>query len=378
MKVWHVYLVRGMRPVNGVVQLAGQLVAAQLRLGIDARLLVLSDDPSSVAVVDDARGALDCFPDVITADRWWRAEAARGATPDLVHFHEVLRPPHRLLGHRLPHVPYVVSTHGGLVPANLARFRWKKAPYGWLVERRFLERAHALIAGNPREARDDRAYVGGDRAVPQICVVPNALDAAALEPPAWDVGQRAGASGRPRLVTLCRYDVRQKGLDTLAAIAAALPEIDVVVHGEQCRNEPERTEELRRWAPAWFRLAPPVFGTEKRRALLQADLFVQPSRWEGLSASLMEAMAAGVPCAVSAAIAEALPFESEALGLVLDARPAIAAGQIAEVLGDPDLLARWGRNARGYALAHFAPASVARQTVDLYRAALDPALVRTP
>lgn len=370
MQVWHVYLVRGMRPVNGVIQLAGQLVAAQRRLGLEARLLVLAQTPEDVAVVDDARAALECFPDVLVADRWWRSMRSDGYRPDLLHFHEVLRPPHRLLATRFPEVPYVVSTHGGLVSANLARFRWKKAPYGWLIERRFLGGAAALIAGNPREARDCRAYFGPRSATPPVVVVENALDAAALEPPGWSVTTTVGAEGRPRLVTLCRYDVRQKGLDTLASIAAHLPEVDVVVHGEQCRNEPERIDELRRWAPPTFRLAPPVFGVDKRRALLSADLFVQPSRWEGLSAALMEAMAAGVPCAVSEPIAEALPFREQDLGLVLDPNPGLAAAQVRSALADRERLAQWGAAARRFAQQRFAPASVARRTVDVYRQAV--------
>ena len=168
------------------------------------------------------------------------------------------------------------------------------------------------------------------------------------------------------MVTLCRYDVRQKGLDRLAAIAAQTPDVDFVVYGEQDKNEPELTERLRRSAPSNFELRPPVFGATKQAVLAQARMFILPSRWEGLSLSLAEALAVGVPCAVSREIAGTIPFEDRGLGLVLDENPLTASGQLTAALDDHDRLHAWSRAGATFATSAFEPHAIADQTLAAY------------
>jgi glycosyltransferase involved in cell wall biosynthesis len=160
--------------------------------------------------------------------------------------------------------------------------------------------------------------------------------------------------------------VRQKGLDILAEVAEELPGTDVIVYGEPDANEPERLARLRASAPVNFRLEPAIFGTEKWKALAAADLFVQPSRWEGLSAALLEAMAVGVPCAVSEAVARTVPMRELDLGLVLDQDPSAAAGQLADALASPARRREWGRRAATHARGTYAPEIVAAAHLELY------------
>ena len=48
--------------------------------------------------------------------------------------------------------PYVVSPHGMLEPWAFRHRRWKKLPYFWLAERRFLMGAKALFVTSSMEA----------------------------------------------------------------------------------------------------------------------------------------------------------------------------------------------------------------------------------
>ncbi|MGQ9592751.1 MAG: glycosyltransferase family 4 protein [Planctomycetota bacterium] len=124
----------------------------------------------------------------------------------------------------------------------------------------------------------------------------------------------------------------------------------VLVGGGKHREELEElSEELRiRNRVEFAGQLPP--GAPVRDRLDRADLFVLPSRQEGLPRTLLEAMARGLPCIGSAVggIPELLPPED----LVPPGNPAVLADLIAAVLQDPERRARMAarnlENARAY------------------------------
>lgn len=100
----------------------------------------------------------------------------------------------------------------------------------------------------------------------------------------------AGGADRPVLLAVARLDV-QKGLDVLLSAAAGLSDARVVVAGEGS----ERIE-LERQAAA-LGLGERVlflgYRTDIPALLAASDVFVLPSRFEGSSLAVLEAMAAG-------------------------------------------------------------------------------------
>ncbi len=158
------------------------------------------------------------------------------------------------------------------------------------------------------EAEDVRAVARRAR----TAVVPNAvaprapIERAAVEPPV--------------LVALCRLDVRQKGLDRMAAIAAAAPALRLRVHGDRDRNEPAAVEHLLAHLPANLEVHEPVHGAAKEAALAGATAYVALSRWEGISMAVLEALAGGLPCIVSRYVARTLGDEAGTAVAVLDDR----------------------------------------------------------
>lgn len=280
---------------------------------------------------------------------------------DVVHLHSLFRPAQDALAAvaRARGVPFVVSPHSALAVPGLDRRRRGKQVWMEVVGGCLLSQAAAVFCLSPQELRDVERLA--PRSTP--LVVPNAVPAQLLHEQPWEVG----AAGSRSLVSLARWDVRQKGLDILAAIATALPaDVRVSVHGEQDKNEPHRTAELQRGAPANFALLPPVFGDAKFRVLTSAAMYVAPSRWEGLSMSLLEALALGVPVAVSRYIADAIPVAEQGLGLVLDDDPVLAARQLARALDDGDALVRWSNAGRAWALRHCSPGAVKERLADAY------------
>jgi glycosyltransferase involved in cell wall biosynthesis len=70
--------------------------------------------------------------------------------------------------------------------------------------------------------------------------------------------------------------------------------------------------------------------------LATANLYVQASRWEGLSIALIEALGVGVPVAVSPQVADTVPIEERGMGLVMSPDPWLAAATIRDLIVDYD------------------------------------------
>lgn len=350
MRVWHVNLTAARLQVDGIATAVRRVAEAQGRAGADTAVFcpALDDRSPAQALADVRRGLRD--PE---------------ARPDVVHFHSLFRPFHRGVAALLRRrgVPYVVSPHSAAAPHGLARRGALKRAYMLAVERRFVANAAGVLCLTDVERADVARFA--PRFQGPAIVVPNpAPDPDGLS---WDP---APPPARPRVVTLSRYDVRQKGLDRLCAMAGRRPEVDFAVYGEPDKNEPGLVDRLRAEAPPNFHLCPPVFGKAKDRVLRRASLFILPSRWEGLSMSLAEALAAGVPCAVSQEVAATLPIADQDLGLVLDDDSAASADQLRSALDDRDRLEAWSRAGAAYAARTFDATAVAYRTLDGYQEAL--------
>ncbi len=102
-----------------------------------------------------------------------------------------------------------------------------------------------------------------------------------------------------------------------------------------------------------------------------ADAYIQPSRQEGLSNALLEAMSHGLPC-----IANDIPANREVLnncdaGMLAPIGDVNALSrQLAELMASPALAAELGKRARASAKARYAIDVVAEQTEETYRQVL--------
>lgn len=153
--------------------------------------------------------------------------------------------------------------------------------------------------------------------------------------------------GRPkRLVMVGSLEQMYKAPDVvLEATAACIREgIDlalVIVGGGKHRGELEDRARALGVSERVVFTGELSSGEPVRARLDEADLFVLPSRSEGLPRAMLEAMARGLPCIGSTAggIPELLAPED----LVAPGDPAALARKIASVLGDPERMARMSR-----------------------------------
>jgi glycosyltransferase involved in cell wall biosynthesis len=232
-----------------------------------------------------------------------RCHVLQGADPGdseaVHHFHGLWNPSQSWLAARLRKFgrPYVVSPHGMLEPWAFRHRRWKKLPYFWLVERRFLRGAKALFVTSALEAEHVASVIRHpclemlplgcrDRRGPDHAVARKALG--------WRPEERV-------ILFLSRIDVK-KGLDILLH-AMAGSGINwqgwclVVVGG----GEPDYVASLKSLATVLCSRLPkvewigPVWGAARWPYIQGADLFCLPTHSENFGIAVLEALHVGTP-----------------------------------------------------------------------------------
>jgi glycosyltransferase involved in cell wall biosynthesis len=198
-------------------------------------------------------------------------------------------------------VPYVVCPHGTLAPKFLSQKSLKKRIAMHLGVRAMLEHAAFLHVLNERE-RDDVALLG---LAPPLEIVGNGIDlrdCAAL-PARGALRGRLGIGDAPMVLFLSRLHPA-KGLDLLVPAfkhaVARVPRAQLVIAGPDYGAQ-AATERLVAdlGLGGSVHLTGPLFGASKWQALVDADAFVLPSRYEGFSMAVLEAMACGLPTVIT-------------------------------------------------------------------------------
>jgi glycosyltransferase involved in cell wall biosynthesis len=294
-----------------------------------------------------------------------------GWKPDLVHFHSVHIGPFVALGRALRSrgIPYVVTPNGGFAPGRLEQVGPEVRAYVRLIEKPYLEGARFVHAVSHNDVEGLRLL--GVEA--RVVVVPNGIDPVAV-PAQVDTdllpGRFPGVRGKRVFLFLGRMDPLHKGLDLLleAFAVARQPEAVLVLVGPDWRGSAARLREQARHLGLGERVvfAGPVFGENKWGYLAGADVFMHPSRWEGFSFSVLEALAMGKPVLVSRA---ADPGEIGSLGAGVTVEPTVAAlSEALRTLGRTSAadLERMGRRARALVAEHYNWRTIAARLMEAY------------
>jgi glycosyltransferase involved in cell wall biosynthesis len=255
-------------------------------------------DTPTLPLIDEAR-RLGIATLVIEATRHVVPSAVRGLRAavraqrvDLVHSHSVRQDVVTLLATRGLSVP-ILST-----------------PHGWEARASLKERARMLV--------DKAALVGFDAVAPlseelraslrwpvpvprrKVHLIPNGVDLSEVDAAQPAEGLLPGqATEREFVVGYVGQLIKRKGVDVLIDALARLPNAPwaCLVVGDG----PERAalEEQARRGGLGDRLAFLGYREDRLRYLKRFDLLVLPSFREGVPRCVMEALAAGIPCAGS-------------------------------------------------------------------------------
>jgi len=223
---------------------------------------------------------------------------------DVLHAHGFYVGTNLLLGRegRRQGRALICHVHGFFEPWSLRRSRWKKRLVHWLFEDANFRHARLWRALTGKEADQIRAC--GIRA--PIVVVPVGLDPSAYT----TAGQSDGtidtplaprlAKTRPRVLFLSRLHPK-KGLDLLleawASLAGLQRDWELIIAGPDEGGYAATIDGqiLRLGLADSVRRVGKVGYDAKLGLLRSADLFVLPSRSEGFTSAILEAMAMGRP-----------------------------------------------------------------------------------
>jgi glycosyltransferase involved in cell wall biosynthesis len=241
-------------------------------------------------------------------------DVPRGEAVDVVHLHSVFVPSNTAIARTWPG-PIVVSPHGGYDPVSLKRSFLRKQVYSARYEKRMVRRSAAVVALSEVEAAQVRAYAGAVLTE----VVSNGVTPRCPGRDGVPFRDSLGIAPDARLALFVgRLDVRHKGLDRLLAATAAAPSWRFVLVGPDHRGGRECLQRMATdlgTAPR-LHLVGQLDVEAVADAYAAADLFVLPSRWEGLPMSLLEALAHGVPALVTPEVDRLVPVSSRGAGWV--------------------------------------------------------------
>jgi glycosyltransferase involved in cell wall biosynthesis len=246
-----------------------------------------------------------------------------------------------------------------------ARYLRARTPWirDWIARRALKRYRGPLVAVIEERKRDLAEFLGDDG---RIHAIPNGVELFDL-------------SARPAIRDATRHElgVAHDSL-LLVAVGRMVPQKRPIAFLEYAARILERLPHSRfvwvgdgKLAPEWDRwVAHRQLGNvihrlpwrgNVRDVLFAADAFLHVAEFEGLPLAILEALSAGLPCAISPNLLREMPFLNETNSVAIDDR-----GGWAETLADPAALAVRGRNARRLAEEQFSFDIMAARYEQLY------------
>jgi glycosyltransferase involved in cell wall biosynthesis len=385
MKILHVIL--SLDPAaGGPPMVAARLAAAQAGLGHSARIAGY-EAPAARQRIDAAMktilgidhvNIID-LPAPGRLDRLFAGNTAKHLEPhirdaDIVHLHGVWDPilfAAAKVARRLSR-PYVVTPHGMLDPWSLAQKETKKKIALALGYRRMLNDAAFIHFINLDERRlTEPLHLTSAGHVVHNGVFLEEIDP--LPPRGQFRAEHPEFAEKTLIFFLSRLHFK-KGLDILAdAFAIVLrefPEARLVVAGPDDGARADFEKQIRDLhISTSVYLVGPIYGEKKMAALRDCDCFCLPSRQEGFSIAILEALASEAPVVISPDCHFPEVKESNA-GIIAALNAPATAQALLTILRDPDAARRMGQSGRNLVVTRFTWPQSARQLIAHYQAAI--------
>ena len=271
-------------------------------------------------------------------------------------------------GARRQGIPYVVSAHGMLDSWALQNKHLKKFLYSVLIERKNVEKASCLHALTKAEAEDYRRF----GCTSPIAIIPNGVSVPERLTSAEFLSQHPALKGKRLFLFLGRIHFK-KGLDLLIRswrqIILRWPDAHLILAGPDFEGTQAEISKLieEQGVGNHVDFTGMLQGDLKWSAFAAAECFVLPSYSEGLSISVLEAMAVGLPVIVSEQcnLPEVAEFEA---GWVIPATVESLQNALTAVLeNSPKSNAAIGQRGRDFVSRRYNWAHVADQMVEIYR-----------
>lgn len=369
MKIIHIVLGKANpNRMNGVNKVVHELASAQHAAGQKVEVWGITADTSAPLAPRGFRTRLFKARKLpFSCDVKLIRELKGEPQPLVVHFHGGFIPAFPRIAGALTkeRIPYFITAHGAYNRLAMRKSKWKKGLYFRIAERRFLRNAKAVHCIGASELVSLKELLPEAKTV----LIPNGHHMP--EPKKVDIPSEVvkepvfGFCGRLRAHT--------KGLDILLqgfALYAQKSQGSLLIIGDgEDRNKLEKMvaalklESRVQWLGARY-------GAEKDEILTKMDVFLHPSRNEGMPGAVLEAAAIGIPVIVSEETNLANWVRTEEAGIALSHNEPEALAQALTKAGtarQQGELARWSINARRMVQTVFSWHRIAGLHLEMYQ-----------
>jgi len=275
------------------------------------------------------------------------------------------------------HVPYVLSVHGSLCPTA----RKQKAPckqvFTYFLGRYILRDVSIAIVLS-KEEKKQLLLMGLEP--DKVRVIPNGVNLLEFaDPPKKGTFREKYFIGSDERIILFLGRInREKGLDLLVSAFSKLVEqlkgLRLVVAGPADLHYLASLKQLIATKKIEDRVlfTGLLVGKEKLSVYVDADVFVLPSHFEGLSFTVLEACASGVPVVIThhCNIPEVADYKA---GFVVGRNEEEIRNAVFTILSDQKMRRELGSNGKKMVRQKFTLTKTVKQLEELYREAGDPA-----
>lgn len=261
--------------------------------------------------------------------------------------------------------PYIIIPRGELTAAAQKRKSLKKTLFNLLYYNTFARRAVAIQYLTDQEKHDS-----GEKWNDKSLIIPNGVYLPIEE-------KKEFTENGINAVMIGRIEPYQKGLDLLIeACSNCITEIKkagmkIQIYGP---DRVGRLDEMKRLVADkklddFIFFHEGVYGNEKERVLMNADVFIIPSRFEGHPTALIEALSYGIPALVTTGANMRLEIEKYNAGWGADTTHSSIQSAILAMISDVETFGQKGLNARKLSL-NYSWSSLAMSSHEQYKIVL--------
>lgn len=284
--------------------------------------------------------------------------------PDIVIFHEVYHKEFVTIAKALQNegIPYVIIPHGCLVKSAQHKKWLKKKIANFLYFNKFIYHASALQLLSETEKNNTHFKIKkiiGTNGV----AVPVAT-------------KQSFSNDILTIVYIGRLEVIPKGLDLLLQAVRQVKQKDnnisinftIDIYGPDVKGRYAEVESLieQNDIKDIVTLHHELKGEEKQRRLLDADIFIQTSRHEGMPMGILEAMSLGIPCLITKGTSLGDLAEKYDAGWVADNTTESIAQTICLAIKQRNTLYTKSSNARKLIEENFSWSNISKVTIQEY------------
>lgn len=292
----------------------------------------------------------------------------RKVKPDIIIFHELYKPYYlRIYKYVLKeNIPYIIIPHGGMTKKAQQYKRIKKIVSNFLLFNHFFKNANSIQYLSETEKNNTafsnlNYFILGNG----IANIPNEN--------LYLKKHSSSNLNKIKFIYVGRYDIFIKGLDQLLEAIKMLNDngknnLELNFFGKGTDEEYQYIDSyIKNYSiKKIIKVHGPIYGDEKKKKMLESDVFIQVSRSEGQPLGVMEALSLGMPVILSEGTGYKKIINEFKIGISTKTIGKEIYDSILELMNNNDKLKEFSNNSYNYAKANYNWEIIVKKSLERY------------